>query len=279
MKAGGYRHLLGSGNSTTYRCGKDLACPVGASPFGTPARWERMEGREQERWEEETPKPALAQVPPAHLDRRAFRRNPPACLQVALHRAFTWWALEGWWQIFALRLPESGGISHQVSDGICLLTPWTRALEKAEKERQGEGEKYGNHNWQKVLETGDGKSVTNCKFFMSTAQCNMLDEYQEDQNSSVSRKRICDNECEVSTKHQNTSLLPNNQRTRACFQSDRRSFAAGRPPTPSPSPSPSQSVVVLVNPQKSTPKIHDFRRWYVYHPCWLKKRAPCLRRD
>jgi hypothetical protein len=133
-KVGRYRHRVGSGNLATYRCGKDLAVPVGVSLFGTPARM-GDEGRKGAgaQWEE-TPKPALAQVPPAHLERGAFRRNPPAC-RVALHRAFTWWA--GWGQIFALRLPESGGISRQMS-GVGWSLPLD-IVDEGSEEREAEG--------------------------------------------------------------------------------------------------------------------------------------------
>lgn len=108
-------------------------------------------------------RPALAQVPPAHLDRGAFRGNPPAC-RVALHRAFPRWA--GLVANFCFA-------TSRIWPCLASDVGWSLALIDEENgRREGEGGKCGNHNLQKDSELRWGRvrvclcGVTSCKFFM-----------------------------------------------------------------------------------------------------------------
>lgn len=108
-------------------------------------------------------RPALAQVPPAHLDRGAFRGNPPAC-RVALHRAFPRWA-----GLVANFCFATSRIWPCLASGV----GWSLVLVDEENgRREGEGGKCGNHNLQKDSELRWGRvrvclcGVTSCKFFM-----------------------------------------------------------------------------------------------------------------
>lgn len=125
-------HRAGSGNAATYlpvREGPGLPC--GSEPGGWHSRKMGEDGRKGAgaRWEEtpQAARPWPRFLPPISTVVPSEGILPPAeWLSTGL-------SLGGqvWWQIFALRLPESGRVSRPVSGGVLFLLTRKMGEEKA----------------------------------------------------------------------------------------------------------------------------------------------------